>query len=859
MNKSLYLCALAGLLLTACTSHNDQTTPVNLRTEFLSEPIGLDTQSPRFTWEYDGAQPGFTVSKQEIQMGTEPHALKPYTEGTPLQPHTRYYWTVKVWDEEGRLCAPAAIASFETAKFSEADWKAQWITDGEDKEFEPAPLFRKPFQLTKALQEARLYVASAGYHELFINGQRVGENYLDPGYTDFRKRILYVTHDVTDLLTEGNNALAAVLGNGWYNEQSVAVWNFHEAAWRGRPSLRCELRLTYTDGTTETVGTDETWKCATGGYTYNNIYSGDRFDAQLEEQGWKTAAFNDAHWKQAKRIEQPAAQLTAQTMPGIHITEELKPTAMKRFSDKLYVYSYPKNIAGFCRLKVKGEKGTRIKIRHGELLKADGRLEQGNINVYYHPVKPGEVFQMDEFILRGEGEETFMPAFTYHGFQYAEVESDRPIELTEESLTALFVHTDLQPVGDFSCSLPLFNKIWNATMQAYLNNIHSIPTDCPQREKNGWTADAHVAIDLGLLGFDGITFYEKWMNDFIDNQQEKGDISGIIPSANWGFGGNWPGPVWDAALFIIPNTLYNYYGTTRSIERLYPTMERYLAFEQTFESEEGTLTQGIGDWVFWKTQTNTEFTSTAYYYLDNRLMAYFAKLLGKDGTRYQQKAEQLKALINKKFFDAEKGLYAGGTQASQAVALYLGLVPAGKEQLVADQLHRIVAENNYFLDFGLLGSKTVPAMLTQYGYLEDVMKMATKTEAPSWGYWVETMGYTTLPETWTLSPQFNDASLNHVFMGDISAWMMNQLAGINHDPTDPGFHHILLTPHFPEGMDWAKGRYHSVKGEIVSEWKREADGIHLTITIPADCTAELRLPQETQTISAGTHQLVVQP
>ena len=403
---------------------------------------------------------------------------------------------------------------------------------------------------------------------------------------------------------------------------------------------------------------------------------------------------------------------------------------------------------------------------------------------------------MDEYILRGEGEETFMPAFTYHGFQYAEVESDRPIELTEESLTALFVHTDLQPVGDFNCSLPLFNKIWNATMQAYLNNIHSIPTDCPQREKNGWTADAHVAIDLGLLGFDGITFYEKWMNDFIDNQQEKGDISGIIPSANWGFGGNWPGPVWDAALFIIPNTLYNYYGTTRSIERLYPTMERYLAFEQTFENEEGTLTQGIGDWVFWKTQTNTEFTSTAYYYLDNRLMAYFAKLLGKDGTRYQQKAEQLKALINKKFFDAEKGLYAGGTQASQAVALYLGLVPDGQEQLVADQLHRIVAENNYFLDFGLLGSKTVPTMLTQYGYLEDVMKMATKTEAPSWGYWVETMGYTTLPETWILSPQFNDASLNHVFMGDISAWMMNQLAGINHDPADPGFHHILLTPPF---------------------------------------------------------------
>ena len=854
---TIYLLAAASLLLTQCTPQSEMI-PTNLRTEFLSEPIGLDTQQPRFTWEYMGNQADFQVSRQEIRIGTDPNDLRPYEEGMKLFPHTRYYWTVQVWDEQGHKTAPSCIASFETAKFEEADWTAQWISDGQDKELEPAPLFRKIFQLTKPLQEARLYVASAGYHEFSINGKRVGENFLDPGYTHFDKRILYVTHDVTDLLTEGENALAAVLGNGWYNEQSVATWNFHEATWRGRPSLRAELRLTYADGTTETIGTDTTWKCATGAYTYNNIYSGDRFDARLEEKGWQTAAFQDAHWKQAVVVQQPTAQLTAQTMPGIHITEEFRPTAMKRFSDRLYVYSFPKNIAGFCRLKVKGEAGTHLTIKHGELLKADGRLEQGNINVYYYPKKPGEVFQMDEYTLRGEGEETFIPAFTYHGFQHVEIESSKPIELTEESLTALFVHTDLQPVGQFRCSLPLFNKIWDATMQAYLNNAHSIPTDCPQREKNGWTADAHVAIDLGLLGFDGITFYEKWMNDFIDNQREQGDIAGIIPSANWGFGGVWPGPVWDAAMFIIPNTLYNYYGTTRSIERLYPTMERYLAFERTLENEEGGVSVGIGDWVFWKTQTNMEYTSTAYYYLDNVLMARVAKLLGKDATPYEKKAAQLKELVNRKFFDAESGLYAGGTQAAQAVALHLGLVPEGKEQQVAEQLHRIVVANDYFLDFGLLGSKTVPAMLTKYGYLEDVMRMATKTEAPSWGYWVETMGYTTLPETWTLSPKFADASLNHVFMGDISAWMMNQLVGINLDANDPGFHHIVLTPHFPQAMEWAEGSYHSVKGLIVSQWKREADGIHLEVTIPADCTATLVLPNGSQELGAGRHSLYVQ-
>ena len=341
------------------------------------------------------------------------------------------------------------------------------------------------------------------------------------------------------------------------------------------------------------------------------------------------------------------------------------------------------------------------------------------------------------------------------------------------------------------------------------------------------------------------------MNDIIDNQREAGEISGIIPSSGWGYG-EWPGPVWDAVMFIIPNALYDYYGESRSIERLYPTMLRYLDYLKTKEKD-GYLPFGLGDWVYWKATTNNEYTSTAYYYLDYKLMARFASLLGKDATPYQEKANTLKSLINQKFFNAETGVYAEGTQTAQALALYLGLVPEGKEQLVADKLREVVAGNNYFLDFGLLGSKTVPAMLTKYGYIEDVMKMITKTEAPSWGYWVETMGYSTLPETWTLSPKFADASLNHVFMGDVSAWMMNQLAGINHDDSDPGFRHIRITPHFVKELDWAKGEYHSVRGRIASEWKREGDKVMLTVTIPADCSADIVVGDQTETASAGTH------
>lgn len=855
MKQTIYIYALAALLLGGCKGANERTIPTNLRTEYLAEPIGLDTSSPRFTWEYSGDEEGFTTTRKEIRIGTSPDDLRPYTEGMALQPHTRYYWNVTVWDGEGRACKTSDIATFETAKFAPSDWSAQWITDQKDKEFEPSPLFRKAFAVGKEVKEARAYVASAGYYELFINGQRVGENYLDPGYTHFDKRILYVTHDVTPLMRQGDNALAAVLGNGWYNEQSVAVWSFHEARWRDRPRLLCELRVTYADGTTEMVSSDETWKTSVGPYTYNNLYSGDKYDARLEEAGWKSYGFDDSAWQPAVRTEAPAPKLVAQQMPGIRITEEVRPTAMKRFSDQLYVYTFPKNMSGLCRLRVKGEAGTRVTLKHGELLKKDGRLEPGNIDVYYHPVKPDEVFQMDVYLLKGTGEdEIFMPSFTYHGFQYVEVESDRPVILTDESLTGLFMHTDVRPVGSFACSNPLLNKIWDATMLAYRSNLHSIPTDCPQREKNGWTADAHVAIDLGLLGYDGITLYEKWMNDFIDNQRDSiGDFSGIIPSSGWGFG-PWIGPVWDAALFVIPNAMYDYYGESRSILTLYPTMERYLEYLKTREVD-GYLTYGLGDWVYWKATTNNTYTSTAYYYLDNTLMARFATLLGKDATPYQRKADELRTLINQKFFNADSAIYAEGTQTAQALALYLGIVPEGKEQAVADKLREVVASNNHFLDFGLLGSKTVPAMLTKYGYIDDVMKMITKTEAPSWGYWVETMGYTTLPETWTLSPEFRDASLNHVFMGDVSAWMMNQLVGINLDPAAPGFRHIRITPHFVGSLDWAKGEYHSVRGRIASEWKREGDQVILTVTIPADCTAEVSMEGEKKSLASGVHVL----
>ncbi len=895
----LLLCACA-LFLAPCSQARVATAPqkatiINPRCEYLESPLGIDSPHPRFTWEFKGKLKNFVQQKYEVRIALDPDLLTSgkinsgktnsgkvdsgkinsekadsgkepiiwtsgsiesgipqaiYTGSQPLQPHTRYYWNVSVWSSKG-TCYTSEVHTFETGKMTPADWQARWITDANDREFEPAPLFRKEFTAGKPIVSARAYISATAYYEMFINGTRAGNHYLDPGYTHYDKRILYVTHDLTSLLAQGTNAVAVALGNGFYNCQSRAVWDFEKARWRDRPRLLCELRLTYADGTVDIISTNDSWKTHTGPYTYNNIYSGDRYDARLEEEGWNRPAFDDRAWTPARLTTSPAPLLVAQQMPPIRSTRELKPVAVRSFGPRIHVFDLGENIAGVCRLRVKGEAGTTFTLRHGELLKTDGRLEPGNIDVYYRPEKPGEVFQTDVFTLKGSGqEETFTPQFTYHGFRYVEVTSDRDVTLTTDNLTGLFLHTDLAPVGQFTCSNPLLNKIWKATDRSYRGNIHSIPTDCPQREKNGWTADAHIAIDLALLMFDGITLYEKWMNDFIDNQRPDGCIAGIVPSDAWGYG-EWPGPVWDAALFIIPNALYNYYGDKRSIERLYPTMLRYLDYLKAKEKD-GILTFGLGDWVFYKSQTPVDYTSTVYYYLDYRLMERFTTLLGKDASHYRQKAEELKRLINQKFFDPVTGIYANGTQTAQAIALYAGIVPSEHEQPVADNLHKTVAGNNYFLDFGLLGSKSVPAMLAKYGYIEDAYRMVTKTEAPSWGYWVETQGYTTLAETWTLSPKFHDASLNHVFMGDVSAWMMQVLAGINHDSAQPGFSHIVIRPYFPEDLQWVKGEYRSVRGLIRSEWKKEGNRVTLVVEIPVGATATV-YANGAHTVGSGVH------
>ena len=877
------LCKSALLfLLVAVIPLTGMATATNIdriRCEYLKNPLGIDVATPRFTWEISAGHNGKQTACR-LKVATSPQLLKRgkadvwksrrvntdiprmVYQGPALQAHTRYYWQVEVWSNSRKLTSE--IASFETAKLSITDWHdAKWISDTFDKEFRKAPLLRKSISLEeKNIKNARLYVSGVGYYEFFINGAHVSDRKLEPGYTHFDKRVLYSTYDVTSMLQHGENVLAAELGNGWLNIQSLSVWEFEKARWRMRPRMIAELRITYNDGTVQTIPTDRTWKTNSGACSFNNLYSGEVYDARLVHKGWTIPGFDDKKWMPAIEVEAPAKILTSQQMPPIRVVREVKPVSMRKIDDYTYIYDMGENMTGVCRLQVQGPTGTCVTLAHGELIHDDGTLNQGNIEIYFkreknglpQHVDPFERIQTDTYFLSGNGMETYEPRFTYHGFRYVEVASTRPLTLTQESLTGLCMHTDVEPVGNIACSNEILNKLVEASCNSYLGNLFSIPTDCPQREKNGWTADGYVGMDYGLLFYDGITVYEKWMNDFIDNQRERGDLSGIIPSSGWGYA-DWIGPVWDAALFIIPNNLYKYYGDTRAIEKMWDTCVRYLQYLEAREKD-GKLTYGIGDWVFYKAKTDTHFTSTAFYWLDNVLMAKFADLTGHDGTKYRAKADNLKELINNEWFDAEKKMYANGTQAAQSVGLALGLVPEEHAQAVADNLVRMIRDNGHQLDFGMLGSKFVPAMLVKYGYADDAYKMIIRPEAPSWANWIH-RGLTTLPETWVLDKDFKDASLNHAFLGDISAWMMNSLAGINPNPKKPGFAGIIIRPQFINGISWAKGEYRSVRGLIRSEWKREGNQIELNIIIPANTEAELQLRDKSVALKTGKNQLTI--
>lgn len=868
--KSIFKATLVIMLTTTGFPGLSQSGVTGLRCEYRENPLGIDQSKPRLSWQWTNARAAAQTAyrilvasdKKRLLTGEADiwdsqvqtsDAQMVYFGGSPLKAHTRYWWRVET--QAGNKSFKSDPAWFETAKMQASDWAAAWITDSHSIEYDASPRFRKIFSAKSKIVSARCYISGLGYYQLYINGHCLNPHSLDPGFTDYSKRILYNVYDITENLKKGDNCIGIQLGNGWFNEQTPTVWNFHKAPWRKRPQAIGEVHIVYANGTKEIIRTGADWLTATGPVCFDNIHAGTTYDATKEQEGWATVGFDVSGWQPSVVTTATAPLLEAQAMPSIGVTEVLGAKSVKKINDTCYVFDMGINFAGVPRLHISGAKGTRIHLRHAEMTDASGRIDQRNINMHLRPRNSRDVIQMDIYQLKGTGKEIFVPDFTYHGFRYIEMTSNRPIDISKVTMEALRMHSKVEKAGSFKSSNALLNQVFDICSNSYLSNLFGIPTDCPTREKNGWMADGFMVQEAGMLSYNSGSIYAKWVKDMIDAQSADGDVPGIVPTS-WNWNSEWAGPVWDAAIFIVPSLLYQYYGDVESIRNVYPTAQRYLKYLATIENDKGLLKDGLGDWLYYKAITPNDFMVSCYYYWDYIMMARMANILGRHGDKkhYALKAARLMGLINKYYFDQQKLTYANQTQLSYALPLYMNIVPDKHREALAKKLNETIAANQYSLDFGFIGSLIVPEVLSRFGYTETVYKMVTKETLPSWGYWIKNYDATSLFETWDVGRNIGDASRNHPSMGAIAAWMYKALAGIQMDESAPAFKKIIIKPAFVKGLQFAEGYHESVYGTIRSAWKRTGNKVQLDIVIPAGCTASVLLPgQAARQVAGGKH------
>ncbi len=713
---------------------------------------------------------------------------------------------------------------------SERKWRAKWIARPTTYmgDVLPAPFLRKVFNCRAETGSARLYICGLGYYELYINGRRVGDHVLDPVVSQYDRRARYVVYDVGEYLVPGENAIGVILGNGWYNCHTPEVWHFDKASWRDYPKMLLELEL---DGKT-VLCSDESWKVSGGPIVFDGLRNGETYDARLELDGWLSPDYDDSGWQMAARVPGPGGVLQIQSMPPCKVMQTLAAEKQWELPDGSVVFDIGQNIAGWARITVSGKKGTELIIKYAERLNDKNDIDQSNIASL---IKGGDC-QTDRYILKGSGREVWEPRFTYHGFRYLRI-SGPLADVRIEKVEGRVVHTAFGRIGAFSCSDDTLNRLQNCTIWSYVGNFVGIPTDCPHREKNGWTGDAQLAAETGLFNFAAGTAYEQWMDSFADVQRPSGQLPGIVPSAGWGF--KWgSGPAWDSAFLLIPWYVYLYTGSDLAIRTHYKAMKQYVDYCTSMATGH-IVSFGLGDWchVDSKRAVQAELTSTAYYYVDSVLLAKFAGINGKsaDRSRYEKLAAKIKDAFNRRFYKGG-GVYANGEQTALACAVYQGLVEDSEKDKVVGQLAEAVKANGCKPDFGILGAKYVPRALSENGHADLAYKLITQPEFPGWAHWLG-QGATTLWESWA-----GDFSLNHIMFGDISAWMYQYLGGIRPDPENPGFRHVIIKPLPVSGLEWARAEHAAPVGKITSAWKKSGGRFELEVEIPAGSTATIIMP-----------------
>lgn len=701
---------------------------------------------------------------------------------------------------------------------------------------EPASLLRRKFEIAKTVQSARIYSTALGSYQLYLNGQRVGRDILAPGWTDYNKRIVYQTYDVTSLLRKKANAIGAILGGGWYADG--IGWRQTRYSFGPPPTrLLVQLEIEYSDGTRDSIVSDESWRGAQSAILFSEIYNGETYDANLEQKNWPEPAYQDSVWKKVVVEPAPPAQLVAQNFEPIRETQTLAPKTVANPQLGVYIFDFGQNMVGWARLRVSGNKGDKVRLRFGEVLKPNGELYTENLR---------SAAATDTYVLRGAGPEVFEPHFTFHGFRYVELRGFPGVP-SKEALLGIVFHTDTPFAMKFQTGNEMVNQLWSNILWGQRSNFLSVPTDCPQRdERLGWMGDAQIFWRAAAFNTDLAAFSRKFAADMRDAQSADGAYSDVAPRA---------GPTsdstagWGDAGIIIPWTAYTQYRDVRIIEENWAAMERWMRYLESANPNYLWLkkrNKDYGDWLAIGSETSKDLIATAYWAYDASLMRSMALATGRknDADQYEILFRKIEVAFNEKYVKADATV-GNGSQTSYVLALHMQLLPESLRAAAAEKLVADIKAHDWHLTTGFLGTPYLLLELSASGHSDTAYKLLFQNTYPSWSYMIE-RGATTMWERWNSDqmldhPDMN--SFNHYAYGSVAEWLYRYVAGIDFDAADPGFHHIVLHPQLDARLGSVKASYNSQSGAIISNWKIEGTTTTWSVVIPPNTTALLHFPR----------------
>lgn len=837
----------------------------HLTAEYRRELLGTDVAHPRMSWRLESDRQGTKQKAYRIQTAGENgnldeplwdsgycesdnNVLVPY-DGTALTSCTRYLYRVKAWDNFGRESEWSEPAWWETAFYDSKEWEAQWITPSSefiDPQAEPAFLLRKPFSLKGAeIASARIYATAAGVYELYLNGEKVGDDELAPGWTSYRHRQAYQTYDVSAQLRKGDNSIGVMVANGWYKGR--LGWENKANHYGDRRAVLVQLHVRYIDGTEEVVGSDPTWKASTGAIRFSEIYDGETYDARMEQNGWSEPGFDDSSWGVAERLELPLAHLVAQENVSTRVTQTLKPKAVIVTPSGDTLLDMGQNMVGRIRFNVSAPEGTVIKLTHAEVLDKEGNFYMGNIRT---------AKQLVTYIAKGKGTETYAPHFTFQGFRYVKVEGypDQERGLPPEAFTGEVIHSDMERTGAFECSDEMVNQLQRNIVWGQRGNFLDVPTDCPQRdERLGWTGDAQVFAGTALFNYNGGPFFTKWLRDLKADQLADGQVPFVVPNIIQGYSS----AAWGDAATVIPWALYTSLGDKRILAEQYDSMKGWVDYIRSQGDTEHIWNTGFhfGDWLALDAKegsymgaTPNHMVTAAYFALSTRIVRDAAKVLGlaRDAAYYGELAERIAAAYRDEFM-TPNGRVAARTQTAHVLALFFGLAEPKHRARIARDLNEMIVENNYHLTTGFVGTPYLCFALSDNGYHETAVKLLLQKTYPSWLYSVS-KGATTIWEHWDgIKPDgsfWSDDmnSFNHYAYGAVGEWMYRKIAGLSPDAEHPGYKKVRIEPDFTGGrLSYARGSYESMHGTVEAGWKFREGQIEVEAVVPAGAAASILL------------------